>query len=450
MLVDLLHAVPSWLLVLLLAVSIAAESGLVVGMVLPGTTAVLAMGVLTGLGVVPATVGYVLAVGAAVLGPTLGWRAGRREGDAVRTSRLGARVGARRWAAAQEFVARRGTWAVALAQFVVVARTLVPRLVGMGRAPWRRFALASVPAAVLWAGLLTLLGQLAGASYEAVSAALGRATVSVGVLAAVLVALSWTGRQLARHPEWRAAPAVRAASAAARLVRRRIEVGTAGVVGERVGRVVSAVVWALAAVVTGVTTTVLVLLAVRRAGLRVVDDPAAAWFAAHASPVVTAAATGVVTVLRTPVVVGAAVLLALGSAVALRRRTAAEERLRVVVSAVGLVVLAVSTKVVADVAQGSVPGERTGFLFVNQVAVVPCALVLALVLLAPWLTWRRRVAAWTLVVLVVLVLVAARLLAGYSTLSEVVVALLVGAAWTALLAPAVRAPEVAGPEPAYP
>lgn len=445
MLTDVLSALPAWPLAVLLAVSVLAESGTVVGMLLPGTTAVIGLGVLAGVGAVPPPVVYVLAVVAAVAGAALGWRSGRDGGESVRTSRLGARVGESRWALADDLLDRRGASAVVLAQFVVVARTLVPRLVGMSGTPFRRFALASVPAATTWAVALTALGHLAGSSYDAVSAVLGRAAVSVAVLAGVVLGLAWVGRTVALHPEWRHAPAARTATALAALARRRVEAGTTGAVGARAGHAASALVWVLAAVLTGVVTTVVVAFAVGRTGLRAVDEPVGAWFAGHSSPTVAEAADTVVHVLRTPLVVVAAVVVALG--LVLRGRASGrggpDATVRAVVGVGGLVALALSTKWVADAVQQVAADGPPRFLFLNQLPVVLAALVLAVVLLAPSLPWAGRVAAWTLTAVVVLVLAAARLVVGFSTVSEVVLALGVGVAWAALLASAVRPPPAA-------
>ncbi|MGG5260488.1 DedA family protein [Phycicoccus avicenniae] len=464
MLTDVLGSLPAWPLALLLAASVLAESGTVVGMLLPGTTAVIGLGVLAGVGAVPAPVVYLLAVVAAVAGTSLGWRSGRDGGAAVRSSRLGQRVGESRWALADDLLARRGTQAVVVAQFVVVARTLVPRIIGMSGTPYRRFARASVPAATLWAVSLTLLGHLAGSSWDAVSAVLGRASVSVAVLAGVVLALAWSGRLVAGHPHWLTTPVLRAPLQRLRLVRRRVEEGSVSVAGSRAGHVVSALLWSVGAILVGVVTTVVVLVAVARTGLRSLDRPVADWLADHASPAVTDLSLATVSVLRTPFVVLLAAAVALGVLVRHRRRLDAQERLRVLIPVAGLAALALATKGVIDAVQHhrEAPGDATDetlrFLFVNQLAVVPCALVLAAVVLAPWLSWGRRVTVWTSVAVVVTVLVAARLLSGFSTISEAVVALVVGLAWSVLLASAVRPPAPAeDPEdslavagPAYP
>ncbi|QKE85243.1 VTT domain-containing protein [Arthrobacter sp. NEB 688] len=445
MLTDVLGSLPAWPLAVLLAASVLAESGTVLGMLLPGTTAVIGLGVLAGVGAVPAPVVYVLAVGAAVAGTSLGWRAGRDGGAAVRTSRLGLRVGESRWALADDLLARRGTQAVVVAQFVVVARTLVPRIIGMTGTPWRRFARASVPAAAAWAVSLTLLGHLAGSSWDAVSALLGRAMVSVGVLAGLVLALAWLGRSVAMHPEWRSAPSARAAAALGSVARCRVEERTGGLTGGRRGQVLSALVWSAAAVLVGVLTTVVAAFAVGRTGLRSLDGPVGAWFAGHSSSAVAGWADTVVQVLRTPFVVSAAVVVAL--TVVLRASPGAEARVRAAVGVGGLVALALATKWVAGAVRGPAELGAERYLFLNQLPVVLTALALAVVLAGPALPWAGRVAAWTGAGAVVVVLAASRLVLGYSTVSEVVLALGVGLGWAALLASAVRPPVAGVTEP---
>lgn len=63
---------------------------------------------------------------AAVLGDQVGYLIGRRFGPGLRGSRLGRRVGARRWMQAQDAVTRHGPWAVVIGRWVSVLRALVP------------------------------------------------------------------------------------------------------------------------------------------------------------------------------------------------------------------------------------------------------------------------------------------------------------------------------------
>ena len=192
-----LEVVPGWVVLGVVGAVIAAESGVLVGLVLPGTTGVLALGVLGRLGVAPPLpLGLVVAWLAALVGTQLAYRSGRGP-CGLRESAVGQRLGAERWDVADRLVERHGLVAVAVGQSVVVARTLVPRLVAQVGVPWLRFSLVSVPFGARVSGLLTSLGFVAGANVDAVAEALPRVRMSLAVVAAALVALSAAGRLLA-------------------------------------------------------------------------------------------------------------------------------------------------------------------------------------------------------------------------------------------------------------
>ncbi|MGL4176073.1 MAG: DedA family protein [Dermatophilaceae bacterium] len=181
----LIDAVPVWVVVAVLATSLLLETGLLVGMVLPGTTAALALGVLSGSSLVPLAVCLAVGAAAAVAGTQLGFLGGRRSDAHQGRPALG-RFGESRRHRAAELVRRRGLVAVPLAQMVVGARTLAPRVMAHGGVPWLRYGAVGVPAAALWAVALVATGHLAGASIEVVTARIAQA--GWWALAAVAVA----------------------------------------------------------------------------------------------------------------------------------------------------------------------------------------------------------------------------------------------------------------------
>ncbi|ANY05575.1 DedA family protein [Pseudonocardia sp. HH130630-07] len=177
------------------ALVLVAESGLLVGVVLPGISVTVGLGVLAGTGAVPGPAAVTAAVTAAVAGPSLGyWRARSAGAGPLRG---GARVPppARRVLRLAE---ARPVVALALGQWFAVARTLVPRVAGPSlRYP--RFLLVSVPVAAAWALATFGLGRLLVAG-SAVAAGL----VSVQeiltwvLLGALAVAVGWTVVRTAR------------------------------------------------------------------------------------------------------------------------------------------------------------------------------------------------------------------------------------------------------------
>ena len=192
---DVLVAVPSWTVYLLVFLLPFVECSLFVGFVFPGETAlllggVLASGALPGGSTVDVVALCVLATLGAVLGDSVGYAVGRRYGPAVQRSRMGRAVGEQRWRTAEAFLRRRGGPAVFLGRFTALLRALVPSAAGMSHLPFRTFLLWNAVGGLVWANGAVLAGYLAGASYERVEGYLGKgALVLTGVL--VLAAVAW-------------------------------------------------------------------------------------------------------------------------------------------------------------------------------------------------------------------------------------------------------------------
>lgn len=187
---------------LVAAVLLVAESGLLIGVILPGISVTIGLGVLAGTGVVPASAGCAAAIAAAVAGPSLGyWRARRRGTPA---SGVDGRVPgpARRILRLAE---ARPTVAVLIGQWFAVARTLVPRLAGH-TLTYPRFVTLSVPVATGWAVATFGLGRLLVTGSTAAARAVSAQQVLANlVLAALAVVLLWTAVRSFRHRGHRSA-----------------------------------------------------------------------------------------------------------------------------------------------------------------------------------------------------------------------------------------------------
>jgi membrane-associated protein len=182
------------------------ESAAFIGLFLPGETALIVGGVLASQGHLSLPLLLVLAIIAAVAGDSVGYEVGRRGGPALRRSRLGRLIGARRWAKAEQFLVRRGGLAVFLGRWVGVMRPLVPSLAGMGKMPYRRFLTFNILGGVPWATAVVLGGYAAGNSFGLVSQWLGRGSLFLGSLLA-LAAAAWFGfRLIAKRRRRRNAP----------------------------------------------------------------------------------------------------------------------------------------------------------------------------------------------------------------------------------------------------
>ncbi len=100
---------------------------------------------------------------AAVAGAQIGYALGRQYGTRLFTE--DARVFKLSYLErAQEFFDRRGPRAVLLARFIPFVRTVVPMLAGAGRMPTRKYAIANVAGAAIWAVGISMLGFWLGRS----------------------------------------------------------------------------------------------------------------------------------------------------------------------------------------------------------------------------------------------------------------------------------------------
>lgn len=169
------------------------------GVPVPGETALLTAGVLAGAGHL--TLPYVIgvAVGAAVLGDTLGYWLGRRGGRAVLLWRGPfAQHRARAVERGEAFFARHGAKTVFLGRFVPGVRVVAAVTAGASAMPWPRFAFYNLCGAVAWATAVAGLAALAGPAGAATFA-------TVAIVTAVLVGA--TAALRARRARTRAAGA---------------------------------------------------------------------------------------------------------------------------------------------------------------------------------------------------------------------------------------------------
>jgi membrane-associated protein len=179
-----LHGAPAYALV---GALVFAEAALFVGFVLPGETAVLLGGVLAERHSVSLAVVIIVAVAAAIIGDSVGYEVGRHFG--TRLLRLGVfdrhRESLERGQAALK---RNGGRAVFLGRFTAFLRAVMPGLAGTAKMPYRRFLAFNAIGGAVWAIGFTVLGYLAGASYQKVQKVAGTASeIFLGVLIVAVV-----------------------------------------------------------------------------------------------------------------------------------------------------------------------------------------------------------------------------------------------------------------------
>jgi membrane protein DedA with SNARE-associated domain/membrane-associated phospholipid phosphatase len=436
-----LTEVPPWAAYLVAGVLVFVETGVIIGLALPGEVTLLLVGFLCSLGTLDPFLAAGIMMLAALAGDSLGFNEGRRFGRRLEASRLGRWVGEERWARTDALLDRHGGRAVFLGRYVAFARTLMPRLAAMTGMTYRRFLPWDVLGVTTQVVASIALGYVAAGSYRLAAELLGRATGAFLLLVLVIVLLVVFGRYLGNHPDpvtsfgdrigqWGPLRVLDAGyDAAFRWLTRRLGVGGAVAASLLLG--VSLLLGA------GVLLTIVIDALVANSGIPLVDPWVAEWFAEQRTPKAVEYATTTLSVLR-----GSYLVVAAGVAGLLLNRRPDRWRADVlgVVGTVGafipLLILALAT----DFARPDRPqGAGPEGLFPNQVTLVTASVgMVAWLLTRRVLPWGGRVAGWIFAVCVVVLVSASRLYLGWNWPSEVVASILLGALWVVVFAVAWR------------
>ncbi|MBE1530783.1 DedA family protein [Actinomadura algeriensis] len=182
-----------------------AESGLGVGSVVPGETAVVILGAAAADPVRYPVMLVVVALGVTA-GDHVGYWLGRSNGERMRETRAVRRLGVRHWDRATGALRRYGAAAVFVTRLVPVVRTLTPAAAGVANVPYRRFLVASLAGSLLWSAVFVSLGAFAGASASRLEQLLGwGAWIVFGLAAALIIAVLVVRRARSRSGGRRAA-----------------------------------------------------------------------------------------------------------------------------------------------------------------------------------------------------------------------------------------------------
>jgi membrane protein DedA with SNARE-associated domain len=183
------NAVGAWLYVIAGALCFG-EAAILIGMVLPGETALLVAGVFCQRGTLSLWLMILIAFCCAVAGDSVGFEFGKKFGPALRRSRLGRWVGEHRWAMVDGFIHRHGGKAVLLGRLTALFRALVPSMAGMGGMKYRTFIVWNVAGGLIWAPGCVLLGYAFSTSLSVVGRTLTWAPFAlIGAVALVYLLL---------------------------------------------------------------------------------------------------------------------------------------------------------------------------------------------------------------------------------------------------------------------
>lgn len=141
-----------------------AETGLLIGFLLPGDTLLVITGLLTFAGVITIDIWWVaLAIGlAAFLGGEIGYLIGHRFGPRIFERKESGVFSIKNVERTNAFFMRFGGLAVIIARFVPIVRTFAPVAAGVGHMDYRKYTLYNLIGALIWGAGLTFAGYLLG------------------------------------------------------------------------------------------------------------------------------------------------------------------------------------------------------------------------------------------------------------------------------------------------
>jgi membrane-associated protein len=155
-------ALTGWYGYLLLAGIVFAETGLLVGLFLPGDSLLFTVGVVCGAGELNIVNVCLLLAAASIAGDQSGYLLGNRTGPAIFSrpdSRFFKQEYVRR---TQQFYDKHGGKTLIYAKFVPIVRTFAPFMAGVGHMRYRRFFSFNVFGGLGWVLSMTLLGYTLG------------------------------------------------------------------------------------------------------------------------------------------------------------------------------------------------------------------------------------------------------------------------------------------------
>jgi membrane-associated protein len=161
---NLIEGFGAWAL-LVVCFIVFAETGLLIGFILPGDTLLIIAGVLAFPGpqqVIRIDIWWVcLAIGvAAFLGGEVGYLIGHKAGPRIFERKESGFFSVKNVERTNAFFTKYGVWAIVIARFVPIVRTFAPVAAGVGHMNYRKYSLFNLVGALLWGAGVTFLGYM--------------------------------------------------------------------------------------------------------------------------------------------------------------------------------------------------------------------------------------------------------------------------------------------------
>ena len=138
------------------------ETGLLVGMLLPGDTLLFNAGLLAATGKINIVALLITLFVSAVAGNSVGYEIGKKTGHLIFKKEDGIFFRKEYLVRANELYVKHGGKTVILSRFIPIVRTFAPLIAGVGEMKRKMFLLYNVIGALLWTMSVTLLGYWLG------------------------------------------------------------------------------------------------------------------------------------------------------------------------------------------------------------------------------------------------------------------------------------------------
>ena len=138
------------------------ETGLLIGLFLPGDSLLITAGLVAATGALDIWWLNVLLIAAAVVGDSVGYGIGYRAGPRIFTREESFLFRPSHVERTRRFYERHGAKTIVIARFVPIVRTFAPVVAGVGQMEYRRFLFYNVAGGVAWVTSMTWAGYLLG------------------------------------------------------------------------------------------------------------------------------------------------------------------------------------------------------------------------------------------------------------------------------------------------
>ncbi len=177
-----------------------AESGVLIGLFLPGDSLLFTAGLLASQGILDLWLLLPLFAAAAILGDSFGYWSGKKLGPRLFKKEDSLLFKKKHVARAQAFYQKHGPKAIVLARFIPIVRTLAPVVAGIGSMHYPTFLKYNILGGLLWSLSITLAGYALGSLITDIEAYLLPVIAIIVLISFVPAGIEWARHRRAVGP----------------------------------------------------------------------------------------------------------------------------------------------------------------------------------------------------------------------------------------------------------